>query len=317
MNEDFGGTVSDFPDREPGFRREAKLRDAVFAMADAASDPDAGDELAFGAKCLVSASLPYRNPPASRLVNGAWIRRNGDYTLWIQGGPQGIPYGTYPRLFIIWLTSEAIRTGSNRLSTGGTFKEFCRKLNIDHSRGKRGQGRALIEQADRLLSSRAAFITGDVPIEKLNRKHVNFLQFSDGYSLFLDESADDRQQSLFQSEIILTDKFFNEITTHCIPLDLQAVRALQQAPLELDIYQWLAYRMFTLRSPARPTWQQLHMQFGSGYARMRDFRAGFLESLATVKRVYEQVRVEHSETGLVLFPSPTPVAGPRLHVVGA
>jgi len=167
-----------------------------------------------------------------------------------------------------------------------------------------------------LLSSRAAFITGDAPLEKLTRKSVDFLAFSDAYSLFFDERGDDRQQSLFQTEIVLTDKFFKEITEHCIPLELQAVRALQQSPLELDIYQWLAYRMYTLRAPTRPTWTQLYLQFGSGYKRLRDFRAGFLESLANVKRVYDEVRVDYNESGLILLPSPTPVAGARLQLVG-
>lgn len=295
-------------------RREAKLVDTSSAILGS----DAGaDELAFGAKCLVSASLPYRNPRPEQLTNGAWVRQNGDYTLWIQGGPQGLPFGTYPRLFVIWLTSEAVRTGSKRINTGGSFSEFCRKLNIDRSRGKRGQGRMLIEQADRLLSSRAAFITGATraQIESIQVKKTDFLSFSDGYSLFFDESDNGQQESLFQSEIVLTDKFFNEITAHCIPLDLRAVQALQQSPLELDIYQWLAYRMYTLKSPARPTWQQLYNQFGSGYSRLRAFREAFLDGLKSVKAVYSDVRVDYNESGLILLPSPTPVASSKVHLV--
>ncbi|MFX5570690.1 replication protein RepA, partial [Acinetobacter baumannii] len=82
-----------------------------------------------------------------QLINGAWLRHNGNYALWVQGGINGIPFGIYPRLFVMWLTSEALRTGSRKIHTGGTFAEFCRKLNIDRSRGKRGAGKALIEQA--------------------------------------------------------------------------------------------------------------------------------------------------------------------------
>ena len=270
------------------------------------------DEMAFGAKCLVSASLPYRNPKPEQLTNGAWVRKNGDYTLWIQGGPQGIPFGTYPRLFVIWLTSEAVRTGSRRISTGGNFAEFCRKLNIDRSRGKNGAGRRLIDQADRLLSSRAAFITGNLDTSQV--KKTDLLQFAEDFTLFFDQNEHEQQESLFQSEIILTDKFFSEITAHCIPLDLRAVLALQQSPLELDIYQWLAYRMFSLKSTSRPTWQQLYNQFGSSYARLRDFRENFLEALNSVKSVYPKVRVDYSESGLILLPSPTPIPR-RLEIV--
>ncbi|KVD92992.1 hypothetical protein WS63_08135 [Burkholderia stagnalis] len=271
------------------------------------------DEKAFGAKCLVSASLPYRNPKPEQLTNGAWVRKNGDYTLWIQGDPlKGIPFGTYPRLFVIWLTSEAVRTGSRRISTGGNFAEFCRKLNIDRSRGKNGAGRRLIDQADRLLNARAAFITGDLDTAKMKR--TDLLQFAEDFTLFFDQNEHERQDSLFQSEITLTEKFFNEITAHCIPLDLRAVLALQQSPLELDIYQWLAYRMFSLKTSSRPTWQQLYNQFGSSYGRLRDFRADFLKALNSVKAVYPRLNVDYSDCGLVLLPSPTPVA-PRLEVV--
>ena len=126
------------------------------------SDPGVED-LVFGAKCLVSASLPYRKPLPDQLVDGAWIRKNGDYTLWIQGAPTlGLPYGAYPRLFVIWLTSEAIRTGSRHISTGRSFAEFCRKLHVDSSRGKKGAGKRMTEQAERLLASRAGFVTGNL-----------------------------------------------------------------------------------------------------------------------------------------------------------
>jgi hypothetical protein len=73
--------------------------------------------------------------------------------------------------------------------------------------------------------------------------------------------------------------------------------------------------MYTLRSPARPTWQQLYNQFGSGYSRLRDFRDAFLGSLKAVKEVYSDVRVDYTENGLVLLPSPTPVAPAKVHLV--
>lgn len=292
-------------------RRSTKIIEASTDITEQVRD----DDVAFGAKCLVSASLPYRNPRPDQLTNGAWVRKNGDYTLWIQGDPTtGIPFGTYPRLFVIWLTSEAVRTGSRRISTGGNFSEFCRKLNIDRSRGKNGAGRRLIQQADRLLSSRAAFITGDIDTAQITKK--DFLQFAEDYTLFFDENEHERQESLFSSEIVLTEKFFNEITAHCIPLDLRAVLALQQSPLELDIYQWLAYRMFSLRTSTRPTWKQLNDQFGSGYARLRDFREAFLKALNSVKCVYRGLNVDYNDNGLILLPSATPIPK-RLEIVTA
>jgi hypothetical protein len=283
-----------------------KKESIVTASVNISTNPiqpyDTGD-MSFGAKCLVAASLPYRNPKPEHLRNGAWVRQNGNYTLWIQGGPEGMPYGSYPRIFVIWLATEAIRTQSRRIDTGGTFREFCRKVQIDTSMGTRGSGRRFIEQATKFLTSRAAFITGDFNEGRIKQE---FLQFSDEFEFFFDMS-DSGQTTLFQSEIVLTEKFYNEITTHSIPLDYRAVAALKQSPLELDIYQWLSYRMNNLKGRSMPTWEQLYAQFGASHSDLRFFKRDFLKSLQAVRQVYQGVRVEQSDKGLILLPSLTPV----------
>lgn len=285
---------------------EVKKMAIVNAAVEISTKPIRAEEprdTAWGAKCLVAAALPYRNPKPEQLQNGAWVRRNGNYTLWVQGGPEGLPYGSHPRVFMIWLTTEAVRSQSRRIETGKSFLDFCRKVNIDHSRGKRGSGRLFIDQATRLLSSRAAFVTGSFDEGRVKKE---FLQFTEGFELFFDTS-NVSQTNLFESEILLTEKFYNEITTHSIPLDIRAVAALKQSPLELDIYQWLAYRMNTLKGRTTPTWQQLYEQFGASHNRLRDFKRDFLKALHSVKQVYEGVKIDQNDNGLILLPSRTPV----------
>jgi hypothetical protein len=303
--------LKDEPPKQSRIRSgEIKKKSIIDASVEIGMNPIRADEIAdtsWGAKCLVAAALPYRNPKPEQLQNGAWVRHNGNYTLWIQGGPEGLPYGAYPRIFTIWLTTEAVRTQSRRLETAGSFKEFCRKIEIDTSRGKRGSGRLFIEQANRLLSSRAAFITGSFDEGRIKKE---FLQFTDEFELFFDISNPD-QISLFESEIVLTEKFYTEITTHSIPLDMRAVTALRQSPLELDIYQWLAYRMYSLKGRATPTWQQLYDQFGASYKEVRFFKRDFLKALHMVKAVYEGVKIDYGDNGLILLPSPTPVPQKR------
>ena len=285
---------------------KAKQNTIVNAAIDIATKPIQADDLSdmsWGAKCLVAAALPYRNPKPDQLTNGAWVRQNGNYTLWVQGGPEGLPYGSYPRIFVIWLTTEAIRTQNRRISTGGSFWEFCRKINIDPSRGERGSGRRFIEQANKLLSSRAAFVTGSFDEGRIRKE---FLQFTEEFDLFFDVD-NPGQSNLFESEIVLTEKFYTEITTHSIPLDMRAVAALRQSPLELDIYQWLAYRMHNMNGRAMPTWQQLYDQFGACHQELRFFKRDFLKALHEVKQVYGGVKIDQTKNGLILLPSPTPV----------
>jgi Plasmid encoded RepA protein len=288
----------------PGSPR--RLTPLLRAAVEIAANPPELEDTAWGAKCLASASLPYREPRPEQLQNGIWIRRNGDRALWIQGGPSGLPFGVYPRLFMIWLCGEAIRGTSRIISTGSTFSEFCRRVEIDRSRGARGSGRRFVDQVTRLLSSRVGTncnIENGVLIAG-----GDHLQFTDSYRLFF--AAPSPQRELFDSTIVLSQPFFEEVTQHCVPLDMRAVAALRASPLELDIYQWLAYRMYVLEHATRPSWPGLRGQFGSSHARMVDFRRDFLKALNRVLAVYPTAKVAATPKGLILFPSPTPI--PRL-----
>lgn len=267
------------------------------------------DALGFGPRCLVSATLPYQKPRPENLENGCWVRRNGKYTLWVQGGPAGVPYGAYPRLFAIWLTCEAVRTGSRSIHTGPTFKGFCRLLHIDSSRGKRGSGRYMRDSIDRLLSSLVGF-----RIDDESRIQSRPLLIADEFDLWWDTS-EDLTHNLKEGHVVLSEPFFNEITRHYIPVDLRVVGMLTRSPLALDIYQWLAYRYYNMDPRVRSvvTWDQLRAQFGNTYTRMVDFRRAFQHALRQVRAVYPQARLELTAEGVTLQKSPTPV--PALELI--
>src|SRR4051812_46495442 len=78
------------------------------------------DDLAYMARDLVQATLPHAEPKGSP---PEWCRHNGGLTLAIRPGfktdratgkrvSTGYPYGTIPRLLLLWITTEARRTGS-------------------------------------------------------------------------------------------------------------------------------------------------------------------------------------------------------------
>ena len=68
---------------------------------------DAG-AIGFIAKFLVQTTLPHRRQSGSH-----YTRTDGRFTLRITDvGGAGLPFGSYPRLILIWMTSEAVRTAS-------------------------------------------------------------------------------------------------------------------------------------------------------------------------------------------------------------
>ena len=73
---------------------------------------------------------------------------------------------------------------------------------------------------------------------------------------------------MWDSTIELGEKFFHEIIAHPVPIDLHILKAIKRSPLGLDLYLWLTYRTFNLKTPLRLSWRQLYRQFGADPARV-------------------------------------------------
>ena len=107
-----------------------------------------------------------------------------------------------------------------------------------------------------------------------------------------------------------------------VPLDLKAVAALGHSALAMDIYFWLAQRLWRLTLPYTVYWTELHKQFGSGYSRLCDFRRKFRKALRYATAVYPTAIVEDkisengTSRGIRLYPSPPPILKKRrvIHV---
>ena len=119
------------------------------------------------------------------------------------------------------------------------------------------------------------------------------------------------RQPVWRSHIVLGQGFFDEITSSAVPVDLRAIRQLRRSPLAIDLYVWLTYRMSYLKKPTMIPWESLQAQFGSTYARPRDFRRKAFTQLEKVIRVYPTLRVSQNDTGLRLHPSPPHVQRSR------
>ena len=91
--------------------------------------------------------------------------------------------------------------------------------------------------------------------------------------------------------IVLSNEFYQEITAHPIPADLEAVRVLAAAPAPapavLDLFMWLSYRCFTAKGKEHvPLFGPygLAAQIGSGeYARPRRFREKLGQGLDSIR----------------------------------
>jgi hypothetical protein len=100
---------------------------------------------------------------------------------------------------------------------------------------------------------------------------------------------DERQRVLWPSTAILDPRYYDSLIEHAVPLDRAALGRLADSAIALDVYAWLAERLYRIRhdKPAFIPWPALKAQFGAGYARMDNFKARFR---ATLRRVLDEYR---------------------------
>ena len=199
----------------------------------------------------------------------------------IAGLGNKLPFGNLPRLLMAWVCSEAVRTQSRVLVLGKSLSEFMRALGVYDSSG-RTQTR-LRNQMKRLFGCTVSLIYKD---ENVNAT-VNAV-IADHTVFWWNERKPD-QPSLWDSKIELSEKFFNEIIRHPVPLNMNTLNALKRCSLGLDLYLWLVYRTFTLRAPLRLTWRLLYCQLGTDPDKasnkfiVRNFRTKCLRELQKIK----------------------------------
>lgn len=267
------------------------ITEALAIEAESARDAGA---LGFMARAMVQATMPHR-----RVAGNEFVRRNGAFELSLMAPASvGLPYGTIPRLLLAWITTEAVKTKSRELELGDSLSAFMRELDLVPTGGRWGTITRLKSQTLRLFSS-----TVSVTYSDTDRTALAGWRLTDRANLWWHPKAPD-QSALWKSTVRLTEEFYQEVVTRPVPLDMRALKALKRSPLAIDLYIWMSYRASYLQKEARIPWVALAAQFGSDYARTRDFKAAFLGELRKVQTIYPQARLQVTEAGLVLLPSP-------------
>lgn len=282
-------------------RHQEKLLDASVAIR---TDPPQKVDFLHTIQCQIG--LPYKNPGDQVRE---WDRKQGTASLRIEAGSAmdphgnfvhvGLPYGEKPRLVLIHLASEAVRTGNPVVDVDNTMTSFARSLGLEPN-GK--QLRGLKDQLARLA---AATIRMGV-VEEGRAVQVN-TQFVSAFDLWFPKQAD--QRVLWPATVRLSEEYFQSLGKHAVPLDHRAVAALSSSSMALDIYAWLAQRLHRVPvgKPQQITWLSLCEQFGQGFTRLRDFRRNFIQILHQVQAAYPQARIEVGEVGMTLSNSPPPI----------
>ncbi len=258
--------------------------------------------------------------PRKATESRVFERQNGPFSILLEAGKlwngrawqaQPLPYGTMPRLVMVHLSSEAVRTRNRRVELGESMRQFLQILGIQTNGGPRGGYTSLKRQMEALaacrltigMSAQGRVVTVDAkPIRRFEAWIQN----------------DGPQRTLWPGVLELSSEFYETLAQHAVPLDYRALSALKHSALALDVYTWLAHRLCRIRDPkgVMLSWQNLHDQFGQEYHHVKDFKKSFRHVLKQVWLVYPTARIDDWAHGIILKSSPPPIVQTRTVLPG-
>jgi Plasmid encoded RepA protein len=230
------------------------------------------------------------------------IRKDGDYSMMIAPRPKladgeahylGVPYGPIPRLILMFVMTQAVKTQSREIELGSSFRDWLRQLGKRSSGGgARGQMSLVKQHLDRLMhcdwtirwDGQDAGKGKPFLIERIDlMRRAGGLEAGDGYA---------------ELRLQLTEDFFRSLLDHPVPLNWVAISHLSTSALALDLYTYLAHRLPRIRNESGKvtiSWAQLKTHFGSEVKSMTKFRQmvrDVWENL--VSAVYPQANIDFS-----------------------
>ena len=293
--------------KQPAMTTDGRRPSWMFKQVDRlVGASEAVPDLAYLHRILALCSLPRTNPG-----NELQYRRvNGPFGLYMVAGANNkLPYGNIPRLLMVWMCSEATQRQSPELFLGDSLSGFLDKIGIPKGGGPRTR---LREQMDRFFNASVSLIYEN----KRDKTTVN-AQIASRTEFWWNERKPD-ERTLWQSKVVLSHEFFNEIISRPVPLDMNILKALTRSAIGLDLYVWLNYRVFGLGQPLQLTWPQLYRQFGADPANatnkriVDDFRTKCVRELKKIKAAWPGLDYATPAGALELRPSEPSVPAQQL-----
>ena len=283
----------------------------------------------YAPRVLVQATLPYREP---KDAPHGWARRSGEVILSIQPGliedveasmrtgktvmkSRGYPYGTIPRLFLIWAMTHVKEHQSRTLHLGASAGDFMNAMGINAKGGE--EFRRVREQLTRLFAARisAQRVRTDEKSGYVNEQyeHISITDSSDTWWRPIGSDLPHADKSfVFKSVLTLSEKFYNEIVANPVPIDLRRLRLIKGSVMAIDVYCWLTYRNFTMNDRTQfIRWETLQGMLGGGAESVPKFAQSFRNTYKKICEMGYTPKVDFKSDGLILTKS-APDVPPRL-----
>jgi hypothetical protein len=313
-------TIRDFGVETARRRAHSKAeRCGVEAAAAALAAENGSVEVAYGSYAV--AALPHKNP-AHRGSASEWRQAldgveyhftGGAYP---DGGPIGVPYGSKSRLIMLYLQTECVRSKSRVIGLDSSLYTHMKAINASPPSGGMSY-RMFVEHARRVSACALGTISDGGAARASSPIVTGVVRADAGNSLGdllhqrrrKDEGyLHDPHEHNFPTYTVLSEQFVESFMLNPIRLWAPALALLGNNSAALDIYLWLCGKLPQLGQATFVSWQELQLWFGSGYRQTRQMKPAFLDALWLALAVYPEASVQRTPDGVVLHPSPDPVA---------
>lgn len=213
----------------------------------------------FAHTAMTQTSLPHSDPGVQ---TAQWDVRQGEVRQILQAGfgfaangedieQRGLPYGTRARLLLVWIMTEAVRTGLPTVNLLTGVSSFVRTLGLQVHGPETGRIR---EQLRRIAATHYTLISGRTTTRGPLVAVETSFHATDEYG----------NPSVWPGKIELGERFMLDLLEHAVPMRLEAVKALRHSSLAFDMYMWLVYRLCRVAegSVVKISWESLYRQFG-------------------------------------------------------
>ncbi|GHU60847.1 plasmid replication protein [Spirochaetia bacterium] len=281
---------------DPLFKIERGIR------ARKTSDLLAENKVGYVPALFIWCPLPYKN------VGNKYERIYGDGKNRIQLQMTslreiGVPYSKKGRQVLSLITSQAV-LGKNKHIDLGDISEAWMKMNFKSSSGGQNGNIKRITETFQQFASLALSSSSKVIQEKYEGFVGNNILVADKIELYWNKPKEVGVKGLFENYIDLSERFFNLIVNHAVPIDIVEYNKLQ-SPRKQDIYAWLVRSMFKLKDERVIPWEKLYPQFSDNLdpRKKPEFRSDFKDALFIAKQIYPEANLRVDEKNVILEPS--------------
>lgn len=238
------------------------------------------DNPGFLPRGLVLANLPYKRlVRQDGSVETNYIQKNSEVTLeMLNSSLTGLPFGKMARMILAYISEFSIKKKTRIISLESSASAFFRKLGMFPT--------TTIKSLKETLRSLAATSLHFTFTKKFdNGTFQEILSYPIFSKVILwNEASEFNSEERLCTHLELSEYYYSQLQ-NSIPINVNALKKLV-SPMAIDIYCFVAYQSYRIKSCRFYSWEKLHSRLGKQFSRKRRFKEVFKINVEEIKNIF-------------------------------